>query len=265
MRMMKKQLFTCNCQVIQGVGKGLGVVVLAGILAACATATPQNPDPYEKYNRSMYRFNAKMDHAVLKPVAKGYTAVTPQVVRTGVTNFFENVHQVPTIMNDLLQGEFKIAGWDTLRLVMNSTLGLFGLIDVAGATGIHHHDQNFGLTLAKWTGNKPDSPYFILPLLGPSTVKGALGTPVDFVSNPISYVEPAGLSYGLTGLWAINKRAGFLGNEKVLNALTLDPYVAQRNAYLQLREQQLQNSGKSPFMPYTIWSYQYELSDEPSE
>ncbi|WP_235603026.1 MlaA family lipoprotein [Piscirickettsia litoralis] len=253
---MKKQRLAHKAK---AVGRSLGLVTLAGALAACATATPQHPDPYEKYNRSMYRFNTKMDTAILKPVAQGYKTVTPKVVRKGVTNFFDNVHQVPTIMNDLLQGEFKIAGWDSLRFVMNSTLGIFGLIDVAGAAGIQQHDQSFGLTLAKWSGNKPDSPYFVLPLLGPSTVRGALGTPVDLVTTPIYYVKPVALSYGLSGLWAINKRAGFLGNEKILNALTLDPYIAQRNAYLQLRAQQLKNSGKSPFMPDTIWSYQYEL------
>jgi phospholipid-binding lipoprotein MlaA len=206
-------------------------------LAGCTTTSgPNNPqDPFENANRSIYKFNTSIDKAVLKPVAQGYRAAFPQFVRSGVNNFFGNLGQVTVIANSLFQAKFRQAGESTGRLVINTTVGVLGLIDVATAWGVAKYNEDFGQTLGYW-GARP-GPYVMLPFLGPSTVRDGLGQwLVDSNFGYFGYVNDLPARYGAFALDTINTRANLLEAEKVLDEAALDPYSFLRDAYLQRRE-----------------------------
>ena len=224
-------------------------------LTGCATVDgPADPeDPFESYNRSMDAFNNEVDRYVLKPVAQGYDAVTPKPVQKGVSNFFSNLDDVVVIFNDLLQLKLGQLASDTGRLVINSTVGLFGLIDWASDIGLKKHNEDFGQTLGYW--GIPSGPYLILPLLGPSTIRDTGGLIADS-----SYLDPidneieekwrypsrdSSTSTGLTIVKIIDKRAGLLKAEGVVDEAALDRYIYIRDAFLQKREN-LVYDGKPP-------------------
>lgn len=214
-------------------------------LSGCASLDgPTDPsDPFERYNRSMDSFNSNVDSYVLKPVAKGYDAIAPSFVQKGVGNFFSNLDDVQVIFNDLFQFKFKQLASDTGRLVINSSVGLLGLIDWASDIGLEKHHEDFGQTLGYW--GVSSGPYLILPLLGPSTARDTAGLLVDS-----SYLDPINnevhepwvypnrnrdTSTGLTIVKVVNVRAGLLKAERVLNEAALDPYIYVREAFLQRR------------------------------
>jgi len=215
-------------------------------LVGCASLPPgHKPDPadrFERYNRAIYKFNDGLDRAVLEPVAKTYVQVTPTPVRTGVGNFFGNLSYASTIPNDLLQLKFKPLATDTLRLFVNSTAGIGGLFDLATQLGIPTGDEDFGQTLGYW--GVPAGSYFVLPLLGPSTVRDAAGFVVNQYTNPLTYVSSPYVEYGLTALDVIHHRAELLPLQDTLDS-AFDPYAFVRNAYLQRREYQVKD-GKVP-------------------
>jgi phospholipid-binding lipoprotein MlaA len=190
-------------------------------------------DPWERMNRTTYRFNDKLDRAVLKPVARGYRKVTPRFVRTGVTNFFDNLEYPIVMVNDLLQAQFKPLLQDTGRLVLNTTLGLGGLFDPATSAGLDKNQRDFGQTLGKW-GLRP-GPYLVIPFLGPSDIRDAVGLVGDEFSNPRHYIQNPYVDYGLAGLHLLDRRARLLDAERVLES-AYDPYALIRNAYLQRRQ-----------------------------
>ena len=162
-------------------------VVLVTLLGCAAAPAKKDPrDPWERMNRSIYGFNHAVDHAVLRPVARGYQKVTPSFVRTGISNFFDNLDYPVVILNDLLQARFKQAGSDTGRLLMNTTLGIGGLLDPASSAGLLKYDNDFGLTLARWGAGK--GPYLMLPLLGPSDVRDGAGRIPDSFASPRNYI-----------------------------------------------------------------------------
>lgn len=217
------------------------------VLTGCSTtpSTPDPSDPYQNYNRAVYSFNDGFYNYVATPINAVYTTALPDFARTGVTNAFSNVATVPDMMNDALQWNWRYFGKDTLRLILNTTLGVFGLIDVAGASGIPAHEQNFSYTLAKW--GWVNSNYFILPILGPGTVSSAVATPVDYFSSPLTYVPSSNKwIWGLWGLDGLQVISNQLPSYNVINSTAVDPYVAIRNAYMQNRAfiiQEIQTDG----------------------
>ncbi len=204
--------------------------------SGCATLPGERDprDPWESYNRSVYKFNDGADKAVLKPVAQAYRLVTPRFVRTGVTNFFNNLDDVTVFFNDLFQAKFGQAVADGGRFIINTTFGLGGVIDVAGAAGAPKHREDFGQTLGVW-GMGP-GPYFVLPLMGPSTTRDASGRVVDIFLTPSTYANKANVTTGANVLNVINLRSNLLDTEKVLDEAALDRYSFLRDAYLQRRE-----------------------------
>ncbi|MFT4608088.1 MAG: phospholipid-binding lipoprotein MlaA [Gammaproteobacteria bacterium] len=232
------------------------ILVSSLFLSGCASLDgPTDPsDPFESYNRSMDTFNKNVDHYVLKPVAKGYDAITPSPVQKGVGNFFSNLDDVLVIFNDLFQFKFKQLASDTGRLLVNSTVGLFGLIDWASDMGLEKHNEDFGQTLGYW--GISSGPYLILPFFGPSTVRdtGGLFTDssyLDPINNEVHerWVYPnrnRDISISLTIVKAVDFRAGLLKAENVLNEAALDPYIYVREVFLQ-RRNNLVHDGNPPF------------------
>lgn len=202
-------------------------------LTGCAGA--HNPsDPLEPLNRGIYRFNDTVDKAVIKPVAQGYSAVMPTVGKTMVSNFFSNLDDVVVTANDLLQFKLVQGFSDGMRVFVNTTVGVFGLIDVASAGDLKKHNEDFGQTLGKWgVGN---GPYLVLPILGPSTLRDSAGLYVDGYPSPvyqIKHMRTRNQAYLARG---INRRAELLDQEKVLREAMLDPYEFTRDSYLLYRK-----------------------------
>jgi phospholipid-binding lipoprotein MlaA len=219
------------------------------------TAPGQNPDPWEKYNRGVYRFNDVVDRYTLKPVAKGYRAVTPNVVRTGITNFFINLRSPLVIMNDLLQGKVRQAGSDTARFVVNSTVGIVGLIDVGARINLPLHDEDFGQTLGVW--GVPAGPYLMLPFMGPSSVRDGAGFGVDAVANPRRRLISREADWILFGMDLVNSRASLLELEDIIQG---DSYLFIRDLYLQRREYAVRD-GRVENDPFLDDSFEDEDED----
>ncbi len=213
--------------------------VLLGVIAIPALAEEQSEaDPWEGFNRAMFRFNDTLDRYALKPVAQGYKVIMPNLIETGVSNFFGNLSDVGSMLNNLLQLKGNAAGQDLGRVVFNSTIGLGGIIDVATPMGLPEHNEDFGQTLGYW--GMETGPYLVLPLLGPSSVRDGIGLIPDSMVDPVGEVDPIRTRNQLYGLRIIDTRAGLLAAEQLL---TGDRYTAMRDAYLQRREF-LVNDGK---------------------
>ncbi|WP_413184591.1 VacJ family lipoprotein [Paraburkholderia sacchari] len=224
----------------------VGAVALA--LTACSTVqTPSKDDPWEGFNRSVYTFNDTVDRYALKPVAKGYVKVTPQPVRDSVTNFFANIGDVYNAANNLLQLKIADGVEDIMRIVINTVFGVGGLFDVASLAKLPKHNQDFGLTLGHY--GVPSGPYLVLPLLGPSTVRDGVGMVGNYFINPLTYVNPPALSWGLYGLDVVSARANLLGASDLLEGAAIDKYSFVRNAYLQRRQYLLSDGHASGNLP----------------
>jgi len=207
---------------------------MALVLGGCASAG--NPrDPIEPVNRAVYKFNDALDTVLLKPVAQVYETVLPQFVRTGITNFFENLYDVRNALNDLLQGKIVNAATDVGRIGINTTVGILGFVDVATEVGLEHHKEDFGQTLGWW--GLPDGAYLQLPFFGPSNVRDAVGLYVDVKTDPIWYIwrDHIPTRNSLWALYIVNTRANLLDSTKILQEAALDEYEFQRDAYLQRR------------------------------
>ncbi|WCM92385.1 VacJ family lipoprotein [Acidovorax sp. NCPPB 2350] len=218
---------------------GACALVAALLLAGCASGPNADPrDPLEPYNRTMTQFNDKVDDVVLRPVATAYTEVTPRVVRTGVSNFFSNLTDLWSFVNNVLQLRGEGALNSIARFNVNTVFGIGGLFDVASEMGIDRSRQDFGLTLGRW--GVPTGPYLVLPLLGPSTVRDTVALPVDTKGNLITYVDPVSDRNALYALSIVNTRANLLRASSVLDTAALDKYSFTRDAYLQVRNQAAQ-------------------------
>lgn len=192
----------------------------------------KNIDPYQNFNRKVYAFNIGVDKLLLKPVAKAYKVIAPKAVDDSIGNVFANLGDVGNTINNVLQGKFSHAANDAGRFLVNSTIGLAGLIDIASPSGFDKHDEDFGQTLAKW-GMK-SGPYVMLPLLGPSTIRDASAKlTVDRFTDPAHYHNE---SIALTGLKVIKKRTDFFAEEEILKDLSNDQYSALRDIWLQNRK-----------------------------
>lgn len=219
------------------VARGKGIAALALTLLAAGCASPgrtRSEDPLEGFNRAMYKFNDTVDRAALKPVAKGYKAVTPDWLRTAISNFFANITYPTTIVNEFLQGKPVTGIKDTGRFVLNTSLGLGGILDVATPVGLQANDEDFGQTLAVW--GVGSGPYLMLPLFGPSSLRDAPSRVVDYFTQPLTYVDAdTGAELGARAVDIINSRAGLLSLDGTLER-TFDPYAFIRDAWLQQRE-----------------------------
>lgn len=205
------------------------------LLSACASTPATDPrDPYENYNRKIQSFNDGLDDYVMKPVAEVYWRVTPELANQGISNFFSNVDDVGAVANGALQGNFSQTGMDGARLLINSTVGLAGFLDVATMLDFPKHEESFDKTLAIW--GVETGPYLVLPLLGPSSVRG-LGSAVgDAALNPVTYLGlPVAASVGSGALSAVDRRADHLATEKIANEAAIDRYDFFKNAFLSRR------------------------------
>jgi phospholipid-binding lipoprotein MlaA len=204
------------------------------MLSGCATSG--NPrDPLEPLNRKVFAFNEAVDKVILRPAAKGYVAVVPQLARRGVSNFFNNLGMIITTLNDAFQLKGSKVPLDVARFSTNLVFGLGGLIDVASELRIESRNEDFGQTLGYY-GVK-SGPYLMLPFFGPSSFRDAPGLAVDFFSSPVVYFNPeANVRWGMFVLDVVDTRANLLGAEKFLNAAAIDRYSFLRDAYLQRRE-----------------------------
>lgn len=205
-------------------------------LSACATTGGDPRDPWEGLNRKTYAFNDALDRAVMKPVAQGYQKVTPAFAQEGVNNFYSNLEDIGTTLNNLLQGKVKEGAGDAARFVVNSVIGVFGLWDVATPMGLEKHDEDFGQTLG-WYG-VPPGPYFVIPFLGPSTARDAPARAVDPSWFYNDYL-PDRVYWSWWGLDKVRTRANLLKAERVLDEAALDRYTFLRDAWLQRRRNQV--------------------------
>ena len=210
----------------------------------CASLPPNSKrdprDPWERLNRTTFKVNMAIDHAVARPVARGYQKVVPSPVRTSVSNFMDNLFYPITMVNDLLQLKFKGFGEDTGRFLLNTTVGIGGLFDPATKVGLDKHEEDLGQTFGYW-GVRP-GPYLMIPILGPSDVRDGVGKIGDGFLSPLSYVNNNYIRYGVYGLYIVDVRYRLLPQDRLLDE-SYDPYSFLKNAYLQ-RRQYLVTDGK---------------------
>jgi len=220
-------------------------LLLLILLGGCASTN--NPrDPLEPLNRAVYQVNDGLDKVVMKPVATVYKTVLPQFVRTGVTNFFNNLYDILTALNNLLQGKIADAASDVGRIALNTTVGIAGFIDVGTEVGLEKHKEDFGQTLGRW--GIPDGPYLQLPFFGPSSVRDGVGLFVDVKLDPIRWIwrDHIATRNSVWALYVINLRANLLDSTKILDEAALDPYEFQRDAYLQRRRSLVYDGNPPP-------------------
>ena len=220
----------------------LATVLLLGgalVLAGCSTIRQarggpgEKLDPWENWNRKVFKFNEDLDTAVLKPVATAYSNVMPQPVRSGVDNFFGNFADAWSSVNNFLQGKFALGFQDMMRFGTNTVFGLFGVMDVASEMGLDHQYEDFGQTLGTWGVGA--GAYIVWPVLGPSTVRESFALPLDRGATPALIFHDGASKYSITTLQVINARANLLGATRVLDDIALDKYTFVRDAYLQRR------------------------------
>ncbi len=217
---------------------GLGCLLF---MAGCATTS--GPDPLQPMNRRFYAFNSDTDRLIMSPVARMYKTVTPKPLRASLTNFFHNVAYPDVIVNDFLQGRIKQGAGDIGRFVVNSTLGLFGLFDVATPLGLKAHVEDAGLTLGRWGVGR--GPYLVLPFVGPDTLRNAPSLIMGIFTNVLYYVGNSALTIPLTVFDVINARANASSSLRYMRENAVDKYVFARDAYLQHRNY-LQDGGHLP-------------------
>ncbi len=204
------------------------------VLSACATGPNANPrDPLEPFNRGVYGFNDAVDRAVVKPVATAYRDVLPSPVRTGVSNFFNNLQDLWSFVNNSLQLKGEGAGNSIVRFGVNTAFGLGGLLDIATEMRIERFTEDFGQTLGHWGIGA--GPYVVLPLLGPSTLRDTAALPVDMSGNAVSQISDVPTRNSATVLGLVSRRAQLLDASKMLDEVALDPYTFTRDAFLQRR------------------------------
>ncbi len=233
-------------------GLRLMLLLVIGLLGACATAPVNDPealadfratnDPLEPTNRFLYAVNEKLDVAILRPVARAYGAVLPQPARNGIRNVLDNLGAPVRLVNDMLEGKPRRAGDTAMRLVINSTVGLLGIFDVATDWGYPNHQAGFGLTLAVW--DTPEGPYLFLPLLGPSNPRDTLGYAADVVANPFSWIGQGtaveALEWSRVPIGAIDLRQRNDSFLQTTKQTSLDPYATFRSLYRQHRLAEVQ-------------------------
>jgi len=214
------------------------LLVLALALPCAQVAQGSDVDPLEPINRPIFAFNDMLDTFVLRPAAKGYDYVVPQGMQLGIGNFFGNMLDVNRALNSLLQGKWSGARDSAGRVLVNSTLGMFGFFDVATELGIERQRADFGETLASW--GVPQGPYLVVPLFGPRTVRSGAGTLVDTFASVPFYIEDSTVTWSLFSLGIVHARARLLDSDQLMSG---DRYIFIRDAYLQQRAARLSDDG----------------------
>lgn len=211
----------------------MALIVIGGCTAGgSALRTAPQTDPWEPLNRPIYAVNDTLDRYTLKPIARGYKTVVPAFMRTGVSNFTNNLSAPASALNTLLQGRPVGALSELARFIVNTSIGIGGLVDIATAGGLERHDEDFGQTLAVW--GVPDGPFVMIPFLGPSSMRDALALPVDWVANAQFWIEDSSLRDKVNGVRLLDRRYRLLAAERLLEG-SADPYVTLRESYLQNR------------------------------
>jgi phospholipid-binding lipoprotein MlaA len=227
--------------------RALGALMVAGALGVAGPAAAgDNPhDPYEGFNRAMFAVNEGLDMVLFKPIAQGYDAALPLPAQAGISSFFDNLLEIQNALNNLLQGKGGDAAIDLGRLLVNSTVGIFGLFDVASELGLDHHREDFGQTLAVW--GWADSDFLFWPGLGPRTVRDTGGWVVDIYTDPTwaTKYKSVATRNSLVGLRFVDLRASLLPTDKLVDEAALDKYAYVRDGYLQ-RRRNLIHDGRAP-------------------
>jgi phospholipid-binding lipoprotein MlaA len=232
-------------------------VTLVGCASIPAGIERSSNDPWEPFNRSVFEFNEGLDAYLLKPVVAGYRFVLPEFVRDGIYNFFSNYSDIYTALQNLLQGKPSYAFNDFMRVVVNTTMGLGGFLDLATPGGLEKHKEDWGQTFGVW--GLPSGPYVVLPFFGPSSVRDTFGTVADLESDYLfKYVKDVGLRNSITGLRVVNARNTYYEAGDLLDGAAIDKYSFVRDAYIQRRAYQI-NEGRDdeePQMPVYENPYQ---------
>ena len=235
------------------------------VLAGCAS-TPgrtHDEDPWQGFNRGVYKFNDTLDRAALKPVAKGYRKVTPRWFRAGVGNFFSNLSYPATVVNQFLQGKPGMGTRDAGRFLVNTTLGIGGLFDVATRMGLQANDEDFGQTLAVW--GVGSGPYLTLPFFGPSSLRDAPSRAFDYFLGPLEYVDiPWEAEWGMRSLDLVHSRSELLPLDSTLQN-AYDPYGFIRDAWVQQREFAIFDGNPPPETLEEDFSDEEPAGEEPAE
>ena len=223
------------------------------LLAACATIPEgeirSSKDPWEPLNRTTFEFNEKLDKFVMKPVSQGYAFIVPEPIRDGVSNMISNVMDVPTAVNDLLQGKPQDSLDDLSRVFVNTTLGIGGIFDVATAGGMDKRREDFGQTFATW--GIESGPYLVLPLFGASSVRDAVGLGVDIMTDPLfQLIKNRPLNLSITAIRFIDVRTKYLEGGDLLDQIVLDKYIFTRDTYFQRRRSLINDGGDDPSYIY---------------
>ena len=217
------------------------VIVLIFSVPGAALAE-KTPDPFQPFNRAIFTFNDAVDRVVFRPLAVGYRAVLPQPVRNGVNNFFNNLRAPTTLLNDILQGKPKRAQETIDRFLVNSTIGLLGFVDIATRLGFPEHQEDYGQTLAVW--GVPAGPYIVLPLLGPSTLRDAVGkVPEFYIADPLWDPDDTAVTIARFGVRAIDTRSRLLDLDRIIK-MQVDPYLFFRETYIQNRRRAIGDGGQ---------------------
>jgi phospholipid-binding lipoprotein MlaA len=259
-----------QCGRTAGMLKGIpGLFLAAGLWTSAALAQTEVSDPIEPVNRAVYRVNWLLDGLILEPAARFYRFATPQFARTGVTNFLANLRTPVVLINDLLQGEGKRAELTLGRFMFNTIMGLGGFIDVGGMLGMpERHAEDFGQTLAVYGVGA--GPYLMLPLIGPSTGRDAVGRVVDLAFDPLAifgfieigaFIVPAEVGLARTGTEALSFRERNIEEIEELRRSSLDEYAAVRTFYVQFRENEIRNGAPADLDDM----YDEELYEDPDE
>ncbi len=233
---------------------GLKALVCAAVvlvMQGCAStpspnANTQVNDPIEGFNRTMFGFNEKVDENVLKPVATGYKNVVPSPARTGVTNFYNNFEDAWSAVNSLFQLKFEHAASNTMRVLVNTTLGFGGLLDWGSEMRLQRYNEDLGQTLGYW--GVGEGAYVVWPFLGPSTARDSVALPVDLAVGPGLVIDSTPVTIGLSALNVVNTRANLLDSTALLDDIVLDKYIFVRDGFLQRRRSQVYD-GNPPDAP----------------
>jgi len=214
------------------------VVTTVGCASIPAGVPPSPNDPWEPFNRSVFQFNEGLDAYVLKPIVAGYRFILPEIIRDGIYNFFANYSDIYTALQNLLQGNPGLAFNDLMRVVVNTTMGLGGFIDLATPGGLEKHKEDWGQTFGVW--GVPAGPYVVLPFFGPSNVRDTFGTVADIESDYLfTYLKDIGVRNSVTGLRIINGRNTYYEAGDLLDVAAIDKYSFMRDAYIQRRQYQI--------------------------
>jgi phospholipid-binding lipoprotein MlaA len=223
------------------------ITAIVGCASIPAGSQPSPHDPWESFNRSVFEFNEGLDAYLLKPVVAGYRFVLPEFVREGIYNFFSNYSDIYTALYNLLQGKPGFAFNDLMRVVVNTTMGLGGLLDLATPGGLEKHKEDWGQTLGVW--GVPAGPYVVLPFFGPSNVRDTVGTVADLESDYLFRLLPdVALRNSITGLRVVNARNTYYEAGDLLDGAAIDKYTFMRDAYIQRRAYQI-NEGRDEEEP----------------